>query len=150
MKLIEYHDILNESRFADAPELAKAWTDVEAAIKATDWPHGSGRFTIHGESGKKRGKGNGVVPIKIPCIRKLKSLGWQQECLPEILGDVPTCGDLDAVLDTPAGAVVLEWETGNISSSHRAINKLLLTLQRGGILGGILVVPSDELKRYLT
>src|SRR5579884_1383889 len=46
--------------------------------------------------------------------------------------------------------LAFEWETGNISSSHRAMNKLLLTLKLGGLIGGFLVVPSDRLKVYLT
>jgi hypothetical protein len=150
MKIVATHDLLNSHRFKSTPELKRAWRHVRQAIAATDWPHGSGRFTIYPQSGKKRGEGNGVVPIKIPCVRKLISLGWQDECLPTMPGGVLACGDLDAMLLTPAGAVAFEWETGNISSSHRAINKLLLTLQVGGLLGGFLVVPSDSLKIYLT
>jgi hypothetical protein len=150
MKVVEVHDILNDSRFESSKALKRAWQDVRRAIAATDWPHGSGRFTIYPESGKARGKGNGVVPIKIPCVKKLLSLGWQDECLPDIPGGVLDCGDLDAMKLTPEGPIAFEWETGNISSSHRAINKLLLTLQVGGLLGGFLVVPSNRLKTYLT
>src|SRR6185437_13240758 len=46
--------------------------------------------------------------------------------------------------------IAFEWETGNISSSHRAINKLLMGLKFGGIVGAILVVPSNRLKLWLT
>lgn len=150
MKIVEVCDILNASRFTKSSDLAKAWADVRDAIRATDWPHGSGKFTIYPQSGKKRGEGNGVLPIKWPCIKRLKELGWKDECLPEIKGGVLDCGDLDAMKITPHGGIVFEWETGNISSSHRAINKLLLTLQVGGLLGGFLVVPSDRLKMFLT
>ena len=150
MKIVEVHDILNRARFGRSPVLKQAWKDVQDAVAATDWPHGSGRFSIYPQSGKKRGEGNGVVPIKIPCVRRLKELGWQDECLPSIPGGVLECGDLDAMKLTPKGAIAFEWETGNISSSHRAINKLLLTLQAGGLLGGFLVVPSDRLKVFLT
>lgn len=150
MKIIEYCDILNEARFDTSPALKKAWADVRSAIRATDWPHGSGKFSIYPQSGKKRGEGNGVLPIKIPCVRRLKKLGWHDECLPEIPGGVLDCGDLDALKLTKEGGIAFEWETGNISSSHRAINKLLMTLQVGGLLGGFLVVPSNRLKVYLT
>jgi hypothetical protein len=145
MKIIEHHDLLNASRFDDTPELAQAWAEVRAAITATDWPHGSGAFTIYPEKDQ-----NGVVPIKLPCVEKLKALGWQDECLPTTLGSVLDCGELDAMKLTPAGCIAFEWETGNISSSHRAINKLLLTLREGGLLGGFLVVPSRALYQYLT
>lgn len=150
MKIVEVCDILNASRFNDSPELSQAWQDVQDAVAATDWPHGSGRFSIFPQSGKKRGEGNGVLPIKIPCVQKLVSLGWKDECLPKITGGVLTCGDLDALKLTPEGSIAFEWETGNISSSHRALNKLLLTMQVGGLLGGFLVVPSDKLKVFLT
>ena len=46
--------------------------------------------------------------------------------------------------------MALEWETGNISSSHRALNKMALGLLKGVLAAGILVVPSRELYKYLT
>ncbi len=48
------------------------------------------------------------------------------------------------------GAIVAEWETGNISSSHRSMNKMLMLLSQGVIAAGVLVVPSRELYSYLT
>jgi hypothetical protein len=150
MRIVEHCDILSKGSFATSRAWKKACADVEKAILATDWPHGSGKFTIYPESGKKTGQGNGVLPIKEPCINKLRELGWDTEDLPKIEGGVLGTGDLDALLKSESGYVGFEWETGNISSSHRAINKLLLTLQTGGIKGGILVVPSDKLKQYLT
>lgn len=59
-------------------------------------------------------------------------------------------GKLDAVLYTGYGPVALERETGNISSSHRALNKMALGLLKGVLACGILVVPSRELYKYLT
>jgi hypothetical protein len=44
----------------------------------------------------------------------------------------------------------VEWETGNISSSHRAINKMCLGMVKGKIVGGALIVPTRKLYRYLT
>lgn len=127
-----------------------AGKNVEDAISATDWPHGSGTFRIYPKSGKKRGMGNGVDPIKVPCIQKLKEFGWEVESLPPITAGTLKTGDLDALLRSPIGYIAFEWETGNISSCHRAINKLLQTLMVGGITGGFLVVPSDKLKTFLT
>jgi hypothetical protein len=43
-----------------------------------------------------------------------------------------------------------EWETGNISSSHRAVNKIVHAILDGGLLGGFLVVPSQAMRAYLT
>ena len=59
-------------------------------------------------------------------------------------------GNLDAICETSVGIIGFEWETGNISSSHRAVGKLIQCMQMGGLIGGFPVVPSDELKRYLT
>lgn len=150
MKITEHWDILTKGPFSQSPEWKRACADVEKAIRKTDWPHGSGKFTIYPESGKKRGKGNGVCPIKIPCLTALKKLGWEIENQPKIRGGILRTGDIDAIYNFDQGYVGLEWETGNISSSHRAINKLLLTLLYGGIKGGILIVPSDPLGEYLT
>ena len=59
-------------------------------------------------------------------------------------------GKLDAVLETRHGLVALEWETGNISSSHRALNKMSLGLMKGVLACGVLVVPTRNLYQYLT
>jgi hypothetical protein len=44
----------------------------------------------------------------------------------------------------------LEWETGNISSSHRALNKIALGILRGIFIGGALVLPTRAMYKYLT
>ena len=75
MKLLEYHDILNPKLFQNSAILEQAWNEVVHAINITDWHHGSGSFTIYPESGKKRGQGNGVKPIKLPCMRSLEQSG---------------------------------------------------------------------------
>ena len=150
MKIVETHDIFSAGSFSDSREWQVACQQVKDAICSTDWPHGSGKFTIYPQSGKKRGEGNGVVPIKIPCIASLERSGWMTERLPPLDKGVIHPGDLDALYKGESGYIGFEWETGNISSSHRAINKLLLTMQLGGLIGGFLVVPSNNLKVYLT
>jgi transcriptional regulator with XRE-family HTH domain len=45
---------------------------------------------------------------------------------------------------------VIEWETGNISSSHRSMNKLCLALMSSQIDVGVLIVPSRSLYPHLT
>jgi hypothetical protein len=59
-------------------------------------------------------------------------------------------GDFDAVLPGPEKPIVAEWETGNISSSHRSMNKLTMLVSCGVISAGVLVVPSRKLYAYLT
>lgn len=150
MKIVETHDVFSVGSFPQSQEWHIVCKQVKDAIKATDWPHGSGKFAIYPQSGKKRKEGNGVVPIKEPCIASLRKSGWLTEKLPPLNRGVIRPGDLDALFQCRKGFVGFEWETGNISSSHRAMNKLLLTMQVGGLIGGFLVVPSDKLKPFLT
>lgn len=146
MKIVETLDVFTRGSFATSPEWARVQRDVERAIKATDWPHGSGSFTIYPEK-----HGNGVVPIKLPCVATLiDKCGWSREGLPPEKAKTLKTGNLDALLETSAGWVGLEWETGNISSSHRALNKLIQAIGRGELVGGVLVVPSDKLAPWLT
>lgn len=150
MKLVAHYDLLNAHLFTTSRALRIAWNEVVEAVYVTDWPHGSGTFTIYPESGKGRRKGNGVKPIKIPCINKLEEFGWMTETLPNIGASVLRTGDLDALKLTDEGFIAFEWETGNISSSHRALNKLFLTMQETNTLASFLVVPSNRLKVFLT
>ncbi|WP_195759619.1 PDDEXK family nuclease [Burkholderia pseudomallei] len=60
-------------------------------------------------------------------------------------------GDFDFVTRGPNGThVAIEWETGNISSSHRSVNKLAIALIAGKIDVGVLIVPSRALYEHLT
>lgn len=43
-----------------------------------------------------------------------------------------------------------EWETGNISSAHRSINKLLLGVLKQLLVGAAIIVPSRKMYYYLT
>jgi hypothetical protein len=60
-------------------------------------------------------------------------------------------GKIDAVKSLPNDRFfAVEWETGNISSSHRALNKMAVGLLDGILAGGILVLPSRNMYQYLT
>lgn len=99
--------------------------------------------------GKKRGEGNGVVPIKTEFINQLRKQKWTLEGKAKnFLGQ--GLGDFDAVIVGPEGPIVVEWETENISSSHRSLNKLTMLVSDGVIAAGTLVVPSRKLYVYLT
>jgi hypothetical protein len=66
-------------------------------VKKCAWPPGSKTFTIHPKSGKKRGEGNGVGPIKLEFIKELRKRGWTIEgAAKNHLGQ--DLGDFDAVL----------------------------------------------------
>ena len=44
----------------------------------------------------------------------------------------------------------VEWETGNISSSHRSVNKMVRGLQAGVLSGAVLIVPTPDFAYFLT
>lgn len=146
MRIVREETLLSCGAFAGSREWQRTRKSLHKAIRGVDWPRGSGSFKIYPEFGKKRGQGNGVVPIKIGLMEELERQGWIREGRVNLKG----LGKLDAVLETRHGIVALEWETGNISSSHRALNKMSLGLMKGVLACGILVVPSRNLYRYLT
>jgi hypothetical protein len=149
VKLVHVETLLSAGRFARSKEWRAIRSDIHTAIRAVDWPPGSGQFTIYPESGRKRGKGNGVKPIKLGLMAELKRQGWHLEAHLDIATAFRP-GKIDAVLRTDSGTLAIEWETGNISSSHRALNKMALGLLKGVLVAGVLVVPTRELYQYLT
>jgi hypothetical protein len=162
MKIVHIETLISKGEFASSDQWKALEAQARKAIEGTDWPVGSGKFTIHPESGKKRGQGNGVTPIKLFMVRELTGgkppygvLGrapkdeWVAEC-PWPVGERVRPGRMDVAYVWADGLVCLEWETGNISSSHRSLNKMCLGLLRGSLKAGMLVVPSRALAQYLT
>jgi hypothetical protein len=149
MKIQHVETLISRGEFPASAEWRKIRKRLHAAIIAVDWPVGTGAFTIYPESGKKRGKGNGVTPIKHELIKELVRTGWKPEEPLNVL-TVAKPGKLDAVYYSRMGPIAFEWETGNISSSHRALNKMALGLLKGILVCGILVVPSRALYTFLT
>lgn len=149
MKIVHTETLISRGEFPGSRLWASIRGPLHTAICAVDWPPGSGSFTIFPESGKKRGEGNGVVPIKAGLMQYLAQTGWGLE-VPLALGQRKEPGEIDAVLSTQVGLVALEWETGNISSSHRALNKMALGLLTRKLIAGMLVVPSRALYPFLT
>lgn len=93
-------------------------------------------------------KGNGVKPISRAFCQKLPE-GWKGEDRFDVL-DGKKPGPIDAVVETSFGRFAIEWETGNISSSHRALNKLAIGIIQSKLIGGILIVPTKKFYNYLT
>jgi hypothetical protein len=160
MRIDVSFDIVSAGKFPRTATWRRAIGDVEKAIQVADWPFGSGKFSLNPEPATdRRGKPdlhpNGVLPIKGPMVSYLASSGWETETLPRLpVGhrgkDVLTTGDLDALLLDRDRYVGFEWETGNVSSSHRAINKLLDGITRNSLQGGVLVLAVRQTQRYLT
>lgn len=160
MKIVETVVLLSRGDFASSPEWTAIRNTIHAAIAQAEWPVGAGSFIIHPESGKKSGQGNGVVPIKAKPMKVLQEDGWTLEYPWEVATKTGSTGggrakgtrpgDIDAAKMFDDGLVVVEWETGNVSSSHRAINKMALGLVAKKCVAGVLVIPNMNLARYLT
>lgn len=149
MKIVDVVTIRSCGAYAESKHWKKTKRQIHDAVRRCEWPIGSGSFTIYPQSGKKTGEGNGVKPIKNEFVGFLKQKGWAIEGKAKNALD-QKLGDFDAVLDGPERPIVAEWETGNISSSHRSMNKLTMLVSCGKISAGVLIVPSRKLYVYLT
>jgi len=79
MKIVHVETLISAGSFASSRQWKAIRGKLHRAIKAVDWPEGTGKFTIYPQSGKKRGEGNGVKPIKNECIRRLLEQAWSIE-----------------------------------------------------------------------
>jgi hypothetical protein len=149
VKIVHIETIFSCGPYATSNEWRRTRAGIHHAVERYAWPPGSRKFTIYPQSGKKRGEGNGVGPIKDEFIKQLRKLKWTLEG-PARNALSQAVGDFDAIILGPQGPVVVEWETGNISSSHRSMNKLTMLVADGIIAAGTLVIPSRKLYVYLT
>lgn len=149
MKIVHIETLIQKGNFAVSAEWGKIREQALSSVKLVDWPPGSGLFTIFPESGKKTGQGNGVKPIKNRAIDNLIKEGWISEYPWPVVERIRP-GNMDAAFISQSGIVAFEWETGNISSSHRSMNKMALGLLTDAIIAGLLIVPSRKLYPYLT
>jgi len=140
VRILRVETLVARGPFSKSPEWHQTREALHRAIRRVVWPPGSKNFTIYPQSGKKRGEGNGVKPIKDGLMLQLKDLGWDLE-VPLEISSPHRPGNLDAVIHTLHGPAAVEWETGNISSSHRALNKMTLGLLKGKLACGTLIVP---------
>lgn len=149
MKITHIETLISRGDFALSKEWATLRKNILNEISKIDWPPGSGKFTIYPESGKKRNEGNGVKIIKDGFVHRLISLGWEKE-KPLDIATNKRPGNLDLVHHLGDATIAIEWETGNISSSHRSLNKMALGMLKRVLTVGILIVPSRKLYQYLT
>jgi hypothetical protein len=135
--------IISTGEFAISQELIDIKAELFEAIKSVTW-HSDKIFIINPVV-----KGNGVNPIKKNFIRYLHNEGWLPE-KPMSLVKKMQPGNVDVVKNTRFGKFAVEWETGNISSSHRALNKMAIGIIQKNIIGGILIIPVRSFAKYLT
>ncbi|MFY7805642.1 MAG: restriction endonuclease [Limnoraphis robusta] len=149
MKISKIETIHEQSEVINSPLYIEKRQSVINAIQQIDWPIGTGKFSIYPESGKKRGQGNGVKAIKIGFLNYLEQEGWTTEL--RINSSLRRkYGGIDAVFIQDEATIAVEWETGNVSSSHRSLNKLCFFIKKQIIRVGFLVIPCRNLAKYLT
>lgn len=96
---------------------------------------------------------NGVVPLKEPCYCMLEeTYGWYREKPLAILSEKGGPIDVYKAFADNNGSfhVGIEFETGNISSAHRSMNKLSLGVHNGELDLAVLMMPMHRLSYYLT
>jgi integrase len=64
MKIVQVETLISHGDFSESSEWESIRATLLEAIGNVVWPVGSAAFTVYPESGKKRGQGNGVTPIK--------------------------------------------------------------------------------------
>lgn len=145
MKILQTEYLIRNSKFSVSEDFDNILGTIYEAIDSVKWPIGNSSFVLN--PGKNA---NGVKPIKEQCVECLKQKGWELERHMDI-GSRISPGPIDAILNVNNyGYFAFEWETGNISSSHRALNKMALGLLTKTLLGGFLVIPSRNFYNYLT
>ena len=96
---------------------------------------------------------NGVGPLKEACYRMLEEqYGWYREKPLAVLAEKGGPIDVYKSFSDTDGCfnVGIEFETGNISSAHRAMNKLNLGVHNGELHLAVLMMPMHRLSYYLT
>jgi hypothetical protein len=149
MKIIKVERLIDAGGFSNTEIWKTIENHIRQAIEAIEWPPGSGSFTLYDQPGKARGEGSGVKPIKDACMAHLKSLGWTLEASVDI-ATLKQPGPMDATYPVGNRLFCVEWETGNISSSHRAVNKMALGILKKALIGGVLILPTRAMYKYLT
>jgi len=145
VKIIKIEFLIQHSSFRQSSEFQKTLDVIENSILSVSHPKGNRGFTLYPAK-----KANGVVPIKKDFLDSLIREKWQCEHRMSIASRVKP-GPVDAVKKMSDGRYfAVEWETGNISSSHRGLNKMAVGLLDGVLSAGILILPSRNMYQYLT
>jgi hypothetical protein len=173
MKWLRTIVLFDQGKVMSSDGWADLHTSYVSAIKRIDFPEGSGTLRLRRKVRRPDGQWsrNGVVYLKSRFVRSMvEDEGWKPEgsfgfgknAAPPTLTQYPSgdpyqepitseFGGFDLCTTAPDGTrIAIEWETGNISSSHRSMNKLALALAGGSIEAGVLIVPSRNLYEHLT
>lgn len=173
MKWLRTLILFDEGGVMDSPDWASVHQSYVRAIEYIDHPLGKKTLTLRRKFQLDNGQWlrNGVDYLKLRFLEHMtKDEGWHKEGRVDLASDraqpkiklypskegyqepiTSKFGGFDFVTTTPQGKrIAIEWETGNISSSHRSMNKLAIALANGVLQAGVLIVPSRSLYEHLT
>lgn len=172
MKWMRTIVLFDQGNVVGSPDWATFHASYVKSIQAIVHPAGSSGLKLRRKFQKpdKQWSRNGVSFLKSEFLRNMVRQGWTGEGEVELAltrGQPPAMlypemteyrepitskfGGFDFVTAGPQGAkIAIEWETGNISSSHRSMNKLAIALAAGILEVGVLIVPSRNLYEHLT
>ena len=132
------------------PNAKKAFLEIIDAI-LQNHSVGSTEFVINSSTKNC----NGVVPIKESIYERLEThYLWFREKPLRYFENAQKGGPIDVYKEfgspTDSFNVGLEFETGNISSAHRSMNKLCVGIKHGDLHMAFLIMPIKKLAYYLT
>jgi len=173
MNISHTHILVDSGDFSSTDVWEESRSQVIESIESVYWPPGNDEFVIKPEI-----TGNGVSPITDAFESNLDNKeGWastgrthfktvlkDMELYDSVIDQLRPFYDnpeefisspwFDAVrqleIENDNELTVVEWETGNISSSHRSLNRITLGLVTGIITGGIVILPTRDMYQYLT
>jgi hypothetical protein len=159
MRITEFVHL--KKRRGNRSAIDSAIVEVRSAIKRVVWPPTNNKFVINPDvnkhkkkstkSGKKGVHLNGVKPIQSRFTEQLSAFpGWDFSRRMKASEENKRVSIFDARKNLKEGLFGLEWETGNISSSHRSLNRMVLSCLRGEGCGGVLILPDSKLYPFLT
>ena len=165
--------VFNQGQVVQDPDWTAVHESYVRSIQSIDHPAGTGELLLRRKMRRPNGQWqrNGVNFLR---TRFLQHMVQEERWLPEHNVDLGRLrqqpdlslfpsgevyrepitsdfGGFDFLTRTGGGLhIAIEWETGNISSSHRSVNKLAIALSSGIIQAGVLIVPSRACYEHLT
>jgi hypothetical protein len=146
MKHSPFKILLQRGVFASSPAWKTIQSDIQKAVESVVWPVGAKDFTINPT---KHGNGVNHMCAAFAIGLKAHNSKWEVQWSPPG-GLAKKVGDFDVAYPVGQQHFVVEWETGNISSTHRSLNRIALGILQGSIVGGAVVLSSGLLYPYLT
>jgi len=173
MKWLRTMVLFDRGNVISSPDWKNLHESYVRAIASIEHPRGSGSLTLRRKvrQPNNQWKRNGVGYLRKEFLAFMRDHeGWGAESDVALSRDreqpplllypsieeyrepiTSDFGGFDFMATAANGTrVAIEWETGNISSSHRSMNKLAIALSSGLMEVGVLIVPSRALYEHLT